>query len=284
MKHFSASLFTLFLAGTVLAQIPNNGFEDWSGNVPDNWSNNNLVPFNAFAVRPSENANSGSFAARGEVIVSPLFEDQVMAPFLQSISQANITNDPAEFSGWYQFAPIQSSASFVLSCTVIDGSSLPTGIGVLEITEATDAYTSFNIPIDYTMGGTEPATTAIISFTIADDNDLSAIGSWFLVDDLSLGGTVGIEDLHSVASIGKPFPSPFSSSVTIPIEMESTANIRIEVFDMLGRPVHTIANSKFAKGTHRLQWAPEGNIPNGIYTVRFSNSIGATSRRVALQR
>lgn len=285
MKHLSTTLVTFAIIGATMAQVPNASFENWTGNVPDNWSNTNIAPLNSFPVTPSADAHSGALAARGEVLENPIFNDQVTAPYLQTVGGAPVSEDPFDVSGWYQFNPIQSSASFVVGCTVLDVNGLPTGVGVLEIFDATSGYTTFSMPIDYTMGATDPAASVTISFTIADVNDASAIGSWYLVDDIMVGGAQGISDHHAVvADLGEPYPSPMVSSVTIPMELVSNAHIQVEVLDLLGRPVASIANGTMAPGSYRLQWIPESSIPNGVYVIRVSDPSGANSRRVVLQR
>lgn len=285
MNYLSTTLLLVLFVATTTAQVPNGGFEEWSGNVPANWSNNNIAPIEAFVVMPSNDAHSGLLAARGEVIVNPIFPSQVVPPVLQSFGQITFAEEPAVCTGWYQFAPVQPTASLVMSCTVVDENGATTGLGILQITEAANAYTSFSIPIDYSIGGANPGVSAVISFIISDDNTLSAVGSVFLLDDVSLGGTVGIEDQSSVVSeFQSPYPSPFSTSTFIPIELETSASIQVDVLDVLGRPVQRIANGVLAPGSHLLEWTPEGNVASGVYIIRVAHPGGAVSKRVFLER
>lgn len=284
MKTVSTTLVSLFIMITAIAQLPNGGFEDWEGNVPVDWSNNNIAPLDIFVVTPSADAHSGSLAARGEVIVNPVFPSQVAPPLLQSIGQFSFAEDPAFCTGWYQFTPVQPTASLVISCTMSDENGLPTGIGILQITEAAGDYTSYSVPIDYSIGGSSPAVSASISFTIADNSELSAAGSVFLVDDVALEGTLGIEDQSVVSEFNSPYPSPFSGSTFIPLELKNRASVQIEVLDLYGRPVRTIANGVMAPGSHLLEWTPEGDVASGVYIIRVSHPEGAMAKRVLLRR
>ena len=48
-------------------EIPNPGFENWSGNNPDDWFANNL-PAGPQPVTPNSNPHSGSLCAKLEVV------------------------------------------------------------------------------------------------------------------------------------------------------------------------------------------------------------------------
>ena len=89
----------------VAAQIPNEGFESWTDCLPDHWSSPNVCGVFTPVTR-SSTANSGSWAARGEVVS---FFGQTIQPLLQSgetgegipISQRHATLD-----GVYLFSPL----------------------------------------------------------------------------------------------------------------------------------------------------------------------------------
>ncbi len=285
MKAAYVPFFFLMFTGTTMAQVPNGGFESWSGTVPDSWSTANIEPLSSFPITQSANAHTGSFAAKGEVLVHPIFNEQVTAPYLQTVSGVPVSQDPSEITGSYQFSPIGSNARFVVGCTVIDVNGLPTGIGVLQIANATSSYTTFSMPIDYTMGGTDPAASVTISFTIADSNATSAIGSWYLVDDIMVDGAVGIFDRNvALAEMGMPYPSPVTGTATIPLTLAASAEVNVALLDLLGRHVYTIHNGTMAPGIHRLYWTPEPGIPNGVYFIRVSHPAGSTTRRLLVQR
>jgi len=93
----------LFFSVSLFAQIPNPGFENWTGYTPDGWYANNL-PTVWTTVYQSPTAHSGSSAARGEVVT---YQGTPVAPYLQSGSNTGIgfplTTKPASFKGYYQF-------------------------------------------------------------------------------------------------------------------------------------------------------------------------------------
>ena len=75
MNKFLSFILTVtmmtFLSLTVSAQIPNAGFENWTGGNPDGWISNNVPGF-IETITQSNNAHSGSYAVRGEVVIASL--------------------------------------------------------------------------------------------------------------------------------------------------------------------------------------------------------------------
>ncbi len=64
--------------------------------------------------------------------------------------------------------------------------------------------------------------------------------------------------------------------------------VHIEVLDVAGRHVHTLANGAYTPGIHRLQWnggAPGvGTLPNGMYFLRRSTPAGTETIKFVVMR
>ncbi|MBK7111962.1 MAG: T9SS type A sorting domain-containing protein [Flavobacteriales bacterium] len=284
MKPYAA-IATIILAGSLSAQVPNGGFESWSGNVPDNWSANNLAPLSFYVITPSPDARSGAFAARGEVLQNPIISSQVVSPTMQIVGGAPVTEDVPSISGWYKFSPTQGSTRLVVGANVLDVNGLVTGVGVGTYANAQSDYTAFTVAIDYSIGGNDPAAAVMISFIIADDVPAGAVGSWYLVDDLTLDGVASIKDRFLTdALVGTPYPSPFATRTVLPLSMTAASMVRADVVDLLGRPVGTLLNGNVSAGEHQLTWSPSAELANGVYFIRVSDTRGSIVRRVVLQR
>jgi hypothetical protein len=285
MKRPYTALYTLLIAGTLSAQVPNGGFESWTGNVPDNWSANNIAPLDFYVITPSADARTGAFAARGEVLQNPIITSQVVSPTMQIVGGVPVTQDVPSISGWYKFAPTQASTQLVVGANVLDVNGLVTGVGVGTYTDAQSGYTAFTVPIDYTIGGSAPASAVVISFIIADQVPAGAVGSWFLVDDIEVDGATGIEDRFlSDALVGTPYPSPFATRTVLPLSLHASSIVRVDVVDLLGRPVEMLLNGRLSAGEHQLAWSPKAELANGVYFIRVSDAHASLVRRVVLQR
>lgn len=72
------------------------------------------------------------------------------------------------------------------------------------------------------------------------------------------------EVLEEVVSV-KAFPNPFKQQTTIQVEGKVYESLEIEIYDVMGRLVHT----QQAIGTQSLQ-LERGNLLSGIYVYRLS--------------
>ncbi|MCL4305103.1 T9SS type A sorting domain-containing protein [bacterium] len=73
--------------------------------------------------------------------------------------------------------------------------------------------------------------------------------------------------------VGDPYPNPFNSSVTIPIEVigSPAAEAKVAIFDLLGRQVFAFQDRKLTLGHHDLVWHGEtttgASVATGVYFV-----------------
>jgi flagellar hook assembly protein FlgD len=69
------------------------------------------------------------------------------------------------------------------------------------------------------------------------------------------------------------YPNPFNASTRIRFELPSADHVTVEVFDVLGRGVLTLADHDLPAGTHELTWTGKdarGNAAaSGQYFVRL---------------
>ena len=66
-------------------------------------------------------------------------------------------------------------------------------------------------------------------------------------------------------------PNPFAGNTKINYELPSNANVTLEVYDMIGRKVSTIANSAYQEsGVHTYDFsAGDNQNASGVYMVRL---------------
>ena len=70
------------------------------------------------------------------------------------------------------------------------------------------------------------------------------------------------------ASLNAAYPNPFDTSIRLEYEVDSPGQVTIEVVDVLGRRVGTVADRTQSAGSYELTWAPERLAP-GAYFVRL---------------
>ncbi|MBP9926018.1 MAG: T9SS type A sorting domain-containing protein [Cyclobacteriaceae bacterium] len=68
----------------------------------------------------------------------------------------------------------------------------------------------------------------------------------FSSDDKSL--------LPEVDVVGKAFPNPFTSSVTIPFIISTGKHVQIVMYDLMGKKIKNLAGDQFSQGYHEVVW------------------------------
>ena len=219
MKYLYTFLLVLSISFSLLkAQVPNEGFENWTAGEPDFWTTNNSDP--DFTITQSNSAHSGSSALKGECI-------PFVPPFLPVLGPTAIcagADDegfPIEFrfnslKGFYKFNPQGGDQVLISLWVTLD--TVGIGIGSILLNSAS-SYTQFAIPITYI----DPATPnkCIISFQII--NPVGGInvtlGSEMYIDDLELSMDVvsDVEDEFQPLAfeLSQNYPNPFNPSTRI---------------------------------------------------------------------
>jgi glycosidase len=84
-------------------------------------------------------------------------------------------------------------------------------------------------------------------------------------------------------ALSQNYPNPFNPSTTIRYVLPFDSFIRLEICDVLGRVITTLANQRQESGTYAVQWNAGSN-PSGIYFCRLAaepTSSGKGARTVS---
>ena len=69
------------------------------------------------------------------------------------------------------------------------------------------------------------------------------------------------------------YPNPFSEETVILYELSTRTNAAIEIYDIVGRLVRTLANETVAAGRQEIKWDGRdetgSRVVNGVYLVRL---------------
>jgi len=227
MKYFAKLIFSLFSAiifsSLIFAQVPNSGFENWTGSEPDQWMTNNSFP-DLVTISKSTTAHSGSYSIRGDVVSYFGF------PWVPSLNSGagNSWGFPVAqhynfLNGYYQFSDPGNSSILFASATEygVDGTdTIAVAVGYMVAGETAPGFQPFAIEILQLMQ-TPPAQYCQITFTVLDTvSGLATVGTYFLVDDLTLSGTTAIsanEEIPAPREFGleQNYPNPFNPETTI---------------------------------------------------------------------
>ncbi len=266
----------ILFASTTIAQIPNAGFETWTGNDPDGWVTDNASPVYT-TVTPTTNAHSGSYAVRGDVVS---YFTAIIEPVIQSGPGGagfSCTQRPTAITGYYQFFPAGGDM-FAVNVGLIKGGII-SGIqdtvawAAAVLPSSVTSWTQFSVPFTYHSSGT-PDTCIIQIMIVGPGPSVNFhLGSYFLLDDLAFSGTTGVAPgtISQPISfrLGQNYPNPFNPSTTIEFTLPSRTFADLVVYNTLGQEVVQLVNSELESGLHSVTFAGNG-LPSGIYYYRLT--------------
>ena len=96
-------------------------------------------------------------------------------------------------------------------------------------------------------------------------------------------GAEGAESLPDHVSLTGNYPNPFGGSTTITFTLPEAGEVKLSVFDALGRRVATLAEGVYAAGVHRVDWKT-GEAASGVYLYRLEAGGTVHSRHMMLTR
>jgi hypothetical protein len=71
-------------------------------------------------------------------------------------------------------------------------------------------------------------------------------------------------------SLLQNFPNPFNPTTVISYQLSVNGNVKLGIFDVLGKEVTTLVNEKKSAGTYTVTWNAAAHIPSGVYFYRLS--------------
>ncbi len=228
----------------------------------------------------------------------------------------NFGSAPLEIGGW-RFRDAGNSPDFILPPDVLLGA----GGYVVLCRDSTDFLTVFpetdgcfgNFPFGLSSRGdhltlltdlervvdsvayderppwpTEPNGTGFTLALVEPTVDNSRPENWYASPN---GGTPGAWNAPGAPSASNPgakvvnYPNPFSTKTTVFLSLPRTANVSVQVFNLLGAPVATLVDDEIMETTdHSLVWdgrsADGYEVASGVYLCRIRINGFSTTRKM----
>ncbi len=293
LQVLSAAL--LFVAALPLVSdaqdsIPNSSFEQWTAGDPDGWLTTNADPF--FNVTSTSDAHSGDSAARGEVMeIVPGFKFQ---PYLIAAATPGEPGIPisqrwAAVRGFYKMSPVGGDKFYVN--VVFSKASTAVAAGGFVDSNTVSTYKEFVVNMTYITSDV-PDTAFITISMIGPGGPDYHLGSVMVVDDISYSlvatSVKERKDQRPVDFGLQNHPNPFNPSTTISYTLPQSSPVRLQVFNLLGQPVRTLAEGEQAAGPHSVPWDgtdDQGRIlSSGVYFYRLqSKNYSAVNKMLLLK-
>jgi hypothetical protein len=88
-------------------------------------------------------------------------------------------------------------------------------------------------------------------------------------------------ELPETVMLDQNYPNPFNPSTTIRFSLPSAGNVKLEVFDLLGRSLGILANTTFAAGAHEVTFQAN-QLQSGVYFYRLETGQSVVTKRMTL--
>jgi len=307
---FTALIFLTF-GLNAQTQLENPGFEDWEaidiGPVPEpvNWNSlRTALPLNLAKVSPavwdsSTDAHSGKYslylynvATFGIVAPGTITNERIFADLdpNKGYTFTEVDNPdfnmplphrPDSITGWFKCNPIIGADFGTIKAILhTDSTSAPAtdtsnwvAVAYHEFPKVpVSEWTRFSVPFNYYTQDTPD----YILIIITSGNGVTAVDgseAWF--DDLELIYNDGTDINEITANDLKVYVN--NRTLTVYIDDKHSSNVRLQVLDMTGRPVHS---SEIATG---LQNQIHLDVPTGVYIVVANIGSKVLTRKVLIR-
>ncbi len=98
---------------------------------------------------------------------------------------------------------------------------------------------------------------------------------------LATGVRTAANPLPSSFRLDQNFPNPFNPQTTIRFTLSEPSVVTLQLFDLNGRLVETLAHGPLGPGAHQAIWNA-GARPSGVYVYRLSAGSASAARRLVL--
>jgi hypothetical protein len=121
------------------------------------------------------------------------------------------------------------------------------------------------------------------------DSSGEAGGLWvpaFVPGQVQILVPTGVNDTHgdilpTSFALDQNYPNPFNPSTVIRFELPKASQVTLEVFNVLGQKVVTLADGRMTAGVHEATF-DAANQPSGIYFYRLTYDGGSDTKKMIL--
>ncbi|NNE46141.1 MAG: CHRD domain-containing protein [Rhodothermales bacterium] len=93
----------------------------------------------------------------------------------------------------------------------------------------------------------------------------------------------GLDEIPGQFVLKENYPNPFNPSTTITFDLDASGDVKLEVFDILGRHLRTLINGQMSAGQYRVDF-DAADLPSGTYVTTLSSDGRRQSRSMVLLR
>jgi hypothetical protein len=105
-------------------------------------------------------------------------------------------------------------------------------------------------------------------------------GNNIFIDNLNLGGTVGIHEGFANSLNVQLSPNPSKDFFYLSFELPKSTSVRIDLMDLSGKQVKEIVAGKMELGEHLIKI--DKTVSSGMYLIKITSGEGTSYKRVVI--
>jgi hypothetical protein len=130
-------------------------------------------------------------------------------------------------------------------------------------------------------------TTDLYGVSFADARNGTAVGTLGTILRTTRTGPTSVEERPAEAPgdflLSQNFPNPFNPATGIRFQVSATSDVKLAVYDILGREVAVLVNEKQAPGSYQVRFNA-GGLASGVYFYRLHAGAYVATRKMVLMR
>ncbi|MDD3876458.1 MAG: PCMD domain-containing protein [Bacteroidales bacterium] len=295
MKKIFTTLFTLLIAGIFVSlyaqQVPNNGFENWTGGKPTSWDCANVTGIVTTVTEETGAPYSGSKSVKIETktsLVGTIPGFITLGTFdlaTQSINGGiQFPFRPTKLKGFYKYTPgMGDQAFFGVGISKWMGTTRDTiGEGLLLAPMPVSTWSPFEVEITWSSTDTPDSLNIIIAASDLVGGGY-VVGSTLWVDELSFEYTpVGFDENDFTSLAVQNYPNPFSKTTLIDFVSPINTIYEFSVYNLIGVEVFK-TNIDAQEGLNSYTFS--GNdLPAGMYMYNMKSGNISQTKTMLISR
>jgi hypothetical protein len=122
-----------------------------------------------------------------------------------------------------------------------------------------------------------------VSYAASFDTWANDAYVWVIEIDVASDVTGRPAGVPTQLALAQNYPNPFNPSTTIRYELPAASEVRLSVFDMLGREVSVLVNERREAGVHEVRFDASG-LSSGVYLYKLQAGDAVQTRKLAFVR
>jgi len=144
-----------------------------------------------------------------------------------------------------------------------------------------------NVPDNFVCTLTDPSNNESVNMALADEFTVNVGEQPYPLVVTVKAPKLGVKEetvpVVSGLELLSAYPNPFNPATTVSFNTTIASKVTIKVFDLFGKEVATLMNSRVAAGNHSIEWNASGNAA-GVYLIRLQGDDFSAVKKVVLMK